>query len=210
MEMGTVIPAVPMLPPTEVEPSAFAERIASREALGRLLEEFRPYLLMIARDELPASLERKLAPSDLVQETLVKGYEQAGTFRGQTPEEFARWLRQILLNHLSNTQKAFGRQMRDLAREQRAGSALVHPRAQTPSHFVLQRELQHRLELALGKLSTIHREVLLLRHRDDLSFVEIGNRLQRSDEAARKLWVRAVRQLQRELGIDDSAESPFV
>jgi RNA polymerase sigma-70 factor (ECF subfamily) len=51
----------------------------------------------------------------------------------------------------------------------------------------------------LGRLSADHQTVLRLRYWDDLSFPQIGERLSRSEDAVRKLWLRALRQLQAEL-----------
>jgi DNA-directed RNA polymerase specialized sigma24 family protein len=40
-----------------------------------------------------------------------------------------------------------------------------------------------------------------LRHEEQLSFEEIGQRMHRTANAARMLWLRAVEQLQNELGL---------
>ncbi len=58
-----------------------------------------------------------------------------------------------------------------------------------------ERELQ--LAAALEKLSAEHREVLIARHFEDRSFTEIARQLQRSEPAARMLWIRALRALRR-------------
>jgi RNA polymerase sigma-70 factor (ECF subfamily) len=58
-----------------------------------------------------------------------------------------------------------------------------------------QAEALHRV---LGRLPAEYRVVLLLRHQDELTFEEVGRRMERSAEAARKLWARAVERLQRE------------
>jgi len=44
----------------------------------------------------------------------------------------------------------------------------------------------------LDALSPVHREVLHLRYWEQCTFIEIGIRMNRSPEAARKLWYRAV------------------
>ena len=48
-----------------------AARAGSREALGKLLEAARQYLLSIARQEFDPDLRAKNSPSDVVQETFV-------------------------------------------------------------------------------------------------------------------------------------------
>jgi RNA polymerase sigma-70 factor (ECF subfamily) len=47
-------------------------RKGSREALGRLLETCRPYLLLVANNELDRDLQAKAGASDLVQETFIE------------------------------------------------------------------------------------------------------------------------------------------
>ena len=176
----------------------------SNGELGRLLEEYRPYLLAIANHEFPQALGGKIAPSDLVQETIIRGYEEFAAFRGVTSEEFGRWLRRILLNHLANVSKSYGREKRQVGREQSADSGLANPRQLSPSGEAISREERELLDVAIERLPEQYRQVILLRHRQDLGFTEIGSRLGRSEEAARKLWARAVRQLQKELGIEGS------
>jgi len=43
-----------------------------------------------------AALREKAAPSDMVQETLLKAHRSFDPFRGRTEPELATWLRQIL------------------------------------------------------------------------------------------------------------------
>jgi DNA-directed RNA polymerase specialized sigma24 family protein len=42
---------------------------------------------------------------------------------------------------------------------------------------------------------------LALRHEEQLSFEEIGQRMQRTANAARMLWLRAVERLQKEMEV---------
>ena len=51
----------------------------------------------------------------------------------------------------------------------------------------------------MSQLPEDYREAILLRHRENLSFVEIGSRMLKSEDAARKTWTRAINQLQQEL-----------
>ncbi len=52
-----------------------------------------------------------------------------------------------------------------------------------------------RLQRALQSLSPDHETVIRMRNWDRLSFAEIGQHLGRSEEAAKKLWARALTQL---------------
>jgi RNA polymerase sigma-70 factor (ECF subfamily) len=55
------------------------------------------------------------------------------------------------------------------------------------------------LHAAMSRLSEDYREVLHLRNWQQLPFMDIGEKMGRSAEAARKLWSRALVQLQQEL-----------
>lgn len=79
---------------------------------GQDLEHYRAYLHLLARMQLNPRLASKIAPSDIVQQTLLKAHEKRAQFRGGTEQEFAGWLRRILANTLAETLRHFGRQQR--------------------------------------------------------------------------------------------------
>ena len=193
------IGAEEQLPPHSFndEHSGVIDPASSQHERGQLLNEFRPYLLAIAAAELPDVLRGKLGASDIVQDTILKGFENFPQFRGSTREELSGWLRTILLHLIANAQKAYVSQKRDMALEVLADSGLAHPQQDSPSKVVVAREEQIILEQAMSLLSEESREAISLRHRDNLSFTEIGMRLGKSEDAARKTWARAVEQLKR-------------
>jgi len=55
------------------------------------------------------------------------------------------------------------------------------------------------LQQALGRLPDDYRRVILLRYQEDRSFEEIGRLMQRSPNAARLLWLRAIERVKHEL-----------
>ena len=171
-------------------------------AWERLLEMNRPYLMSIAEAEFPRSLAPKLGPSDLVQMTLAKGHIRAAEFRGSSREELARWLRQILLNQLTDISREHARESRGIPLDAADVRDLPERGRLTPCGETLSREERELLDAALLRLPDLYRRVILWRHSEDLSFDEIGRRIGRSDEAARKLWTRGLQKLQGELGID--------
>ena len=97
---------------------------------GELLQSFRSYLLAIANADLPAELAGKVAASDLVQETLIRGLDGLAGFRGTTSAELARWLRQILQNQIATARRVHRRAKRN-ANPQEA--RLMSRRSSTPS-----------------------------------------------------------------------------
>jgi len=185
-----------------------AARAGSREALGKLLEAARRYLVTIARQELDPDLRAKNSPSDLVQETFVEAQRALGQFQGDTEAELLAWLRQLLLHRVGKLRRTYrDTQKRQLAREVALGgdstsegpAGRLAANVPSPSGQAMEREQDHALQAALGRLSDDYRRVITLRHQEELSFEEIGRLLQRSPDAARKLWARAVERLQEEL-----------
>src|SRR5215831_5082709 len=79
-----------------------AARAGSREALGRLLESCRGYLLIVANGELDADLQAKEGASDRVQGTFLEAQRDFGQFQGTNEAELLAWLRRLLLNNIAN------------------------------------------------------------------------------------------------------------
>jgi RNA polymerase sigma-70 factor (ECF subfamily) len=172
------------------------------------LEACRRYLLRIAQHELDPKLQAKGGASDLVQETFLEAQRDFPRFHGNTEAELLAWLRQLLRFRLSKFQRQYrgtkkrqvGREVAleasNLAREQDGG-----PRAGvlTPSDEAIEREEDEALQRALFRLPEDYRRVILLRHHEGRSLEEIGQLMQRSAEAVRKLWARAVERLHEEI-----------
>ena len=180
----------------------------SLDALGRLLEEFRPYLLQIANAELDAPLQAKEAPSDLVQLSFLEAAQGFERFVGQGSGDFRIWLRQILCNNINDLRDRYQTQKRRVDRELRqselssghAGRNIENADS-SPSARVMNQELLRDLEEALVKLSAEQRELIRLRHKEGKSFVEIARLLGVGEDAVQKRWARAVEELRELLDV---------
>ena len=80
----------------------------------RSLEDFRSYLLLLARMQLDPGPRNRIDPSDIVQETLLTAHEKMDQFRGRTSAEMAVWLRKILVSKLAEAARGFAAGKRDL------------------------------------------------------------------------------------------------
>jgi RNA polymerase sigma-70 factor (ECF subfamily) len=174
----------------------------------------RDYLLLAANQKLDADLQGKLSPSDIVQETFLEAQRDFTQFRGQGKDEWLGWLGQILAHNLANATRQFrATAMRDVRREVPLHGSDSNPATApplivdtpSPSNKVIAREQQQALQQALTQLPDHYQEVLRLRYDQDLGFAEIGQALNCSSEAARKLWARAIHQLEQNL---DAADAP--
>ena len=181
-----------------------AARDGSRDALGQALESCRRYLLWVARHELTDDLQAKGGASDLVQETFLEAQRAFDHFRGDSEGEQRTWLRRLLHHRAAKLGRRYRTtQKRRLARETplAAAGGDAGPRAEqsSPSTQLVAHEQAQRLRQALERLPDDYRWVITLRYLEQCSFEEIGRRLQRSANAARLLWLRAVERVRHEL-----------
>jgi RNA polymerase sigma-70 factor (ECF subfamily) len=184
-------------------------RGGSGEALGRLLEGCRGYLLFLANRAAETDLQAKAGASDLVQQTLLEGMRDFPQFRGTSAQEFRLWLRRLLVTNLANFRRSYrGTAKRaaslELPLNPLAGSSDtpgVEPAADdsSPSEQAIRAERAAALWRAVDQLPPDYREVVRLRKVEQLGFEEIGARLGRTANAARLLFLRAVDRLAAEL-----------
>jgi RNA polymerase sigma-70 factor (ECF subfamily) len=186
-------------------------RAGSPAAVGRLLDQCRGYLTVIVQQEIGDQIRAKVAPSDVVQESLVEAYRNFGQFDGANEKELLRWLRRTVLNNLIDAAKKYrGTARRNVDRERSLTRNAnddepipeLFANSSLPLEKVIRIEEQQRLLTAIGQLPERQRQAVILRNLESKSFQEIGSALQISSDAARKLWERAIDRLSKELGSD--------
>jgi RNA polymerase sigma-70 factor (ECF subfamily) len=193
--------------PEEVDVALLlAAQAGSNSSLGQLLQSYQSYLNLLADEELGSAIKVKASASDLVQESFLEAKRDFGQFTGKSPEEFQAWLRRLLLNNVANVIRSYrGTDKRDVSRETPASHGDLNVtqslvcEGKSASSIVMKNELLDALQTAIQKLPGHYQDVIQWRNYDRASFEDIGLRLERSAEAARKLWVRAVELLQHEL-----------
>jgi RNA polymerase sigma-70 factor, ECF subfamily len=182
-------------------------RGGSREALGRALDACRRYLLGVAEGQLAPDLKSKGGASDIVQETFLEAQRDFGRFEGSSAEELRAWLRQLLLHNVGTfTRRYRGTGKREIAREIALGADGSRPGIEqglagstlSPSGVAIEHERALALRKALERLPEEYRRVVVLRFEEGRSFEEIGRLTDRSPDAARKVWSRAMERLRQE------------
>jgi RNA polymerase sigma-70 factor (ECF subfamily) len=180
-------------------------------ALGQRLEAHRAYLTILARMQIGRRLQGKAEAADVVQETFLHAVRDFAQFRGTSDQELAAWLRQILAARLADLFRRFcGTQGRDVRLEQSLqveidqssqgfDRGLVAPLT-SPSQQAARHEQVTWLAQALEGLPADYREVLVLRHLEECEFPEVARRMDRSVEAVKKLWARALARLRQSVG----------
>ncbi len=193
---------------TELERLLAAARSGSLEARGRLLQAFRPYLLLLAGQELPADLQSKAGASDLVQETFAEAHRDFSGFAGRTGAELLAWLQRILTRNATDLAKRYRhtdkRQLdRELPLDDSSVSGNLRERlasdSTSPSGKALRREQAEAMQQAFQQLSEDQQQIILLHHQENRPFDEIARLLGRTEAAVRKLWARAIQRWRKEV-----------
>jgi RNA polymerase sigma-70 factor (ECF subfamily) len=180
-------------------------REGQADALGTLLGAYRNYLRLMARACLDRDLRGKADPSDVAQDTLLKAHEHFQDFRGTTEQEWIAWVRKILTRNLADLHRRFTQAARQIDHERsleavldRSSLALrnlVGAPGPSPSDHAHRREVSVVLADALAQLEPEDREVIVLRHLEELEWEQIGDRTGRSAGAARMMWTRALKRV---------------
>jgi RNA polymerase sigma-70 factor (ECF subfamily) len=165
------------------------------------LERFRAYLRLLAQLQFPRTLQGKLDPSDLVQQTLLQAQQALGQFRGSSAVEQTAWLRRIFANTLANAVRDLRTAGRDVALERSLNESSARLEAwlaseQTPPVEVASRnETFLRLADRLAELPEVQREVLLLRYCEGWSVGAIADHLGRTRPSVASLLRRGLAEL---------------
>jgi RNA polymerase sigma-70 factor (ECF subfamily) len=177
---------------------------------GEHIERFRGYLLLLARSHIDPRRHSKLEASDLVQQTLLTGFEKRGQFRGNSEAELAQWLKQILVNRLADAMRAECREKRSIARERSLEAAIgdSFSRAEgwlaadqtSPSQHAVNAEQFLRVATCLAKLPDEQRQAVTLHHVQGWTLAELAADLNRSESAIAGLLHRGLKNLRQLLG----------
>ncbi len=198
-------------------------RNGTPERLGPLLDSYRNYLRLLATTQIDDKLRARLSPSDLVQETMLGAYRDFAQFRGCSERELLAWLRQILINRLHVfVQRHVLSAKRDVRRDfslddmevalarssaNLQAACVLADNAPSPSTDVIRRENAVVLADQLADMTPLYREVIVLRNLQGLSFDQVARRLDRSSGATRMLWLRAIKQLRKQMGSEHEDET---
>ena len=173
------------------------------DALGELLELYRPYLIAVATARLDKRIRPKVAPSDVVQDTMVRAHYAFSDFSGTSDDDLKAWLRTILCNHLIDCQRAYKHTRKrsiDMERPLDDDSSHHEPTQETTRYDVVVNQDQHlRLQRCREALPAQERDVVRWYHEENLTFAQIGDRLQCSAKTARSIWYRALSHLAQKL-----------
>jgi RNA polymerase sigma-70 factor (ECF subfamily) len=183
-------------------------RSRPEEAVAELFDRYREKLLRMITLRLDRRILGKVEADDILQDVFVEAARRIQHYLDQPSVPLFVWLRQITHQILIDTHRRYlGAKMRDVNQEvtlYRMGSggtssaflvAKLADSLTTPSQFAVREETLSELRTALEKLEEIDREVLVLRHLEELSNNEVAQILGIHKYAASKRYLRALERL---------------
>ena len=187
------------------DPSTRDEARIIASILGGDTEQYhdliRPYERSIYKMAL-SFMKNESDAEDVVQEAFLKAFRKLADFRGQA--KFSTWLISITLNEArSRLRRHAVVRMESLEDTPDEGGpiapALLRDWREVPSEALERKEIRQMLEQAIGHLSPIYREVLLLRDVEEFSIDETASALAITSGTVKVRLHRARMMMQKEL-----------
>jgi RNA polymerase sigma-70 factor, ECF subfamily len=200
---------------TDLSDLAMLRRAQSGDprALEQVLTRYRGRLKRMVKLRLDPRVQGRVDPSDVVQEAYLEVSLKLGDYLIEPKIPFFLWLRLMTGQKLAlEHRKHLGVQARNAAREvslhhgaypeasSAALAARLLGRISTPSKAAMRADLRVRIQEALNRMEALDREVLALRHFEQLSNAETALVLGIKETAACNRYVRALERLRMILG----------
>lgn len=176
--------------------------VGDMATLAQLFEETRPRLLVMLRRRIDPGMNSRIDADDLLHDTFIEARRRWPRFRDHPEMTGYAWLFRIAKDCLIEAWRRHHRACRSPDREipwpeqssVQLGFGLIQAQS-SPSAAVRHDELREQMKQTLQLLKTADRDVLWMRHYDELSFAEIGTVLDVTENAATVRYVRALRRL---------------
>jgi RNA polymerase sigma-70 factor (ECF subfamily) len=206
---------------TKTQELLLGARQGDDSAVNRLLDRHRQALRRMVQLRLDQKIQGRIDVSDIVQDVLVEANRRLPQYLENPVMSFHLWVRQIAKDRIIDAHRRHRvSAKRSVDREQslavpaasdRSTYDLVgqlHDPELTPAAAATRQEMAQLVERALGRLSEQDCEIIVMRHYEQLSNMEVAEALGLTEPAASMRYLRAVRRL-RELLLSShhSAES---
>jgi RNA polymerase sigma-70 factor, ECF subfamily len=180
---------------------------SGQDTWGELLERHRQRLERMVALRMDKRLAMRLDPADVVQETLAEAVVKLPAYMRDEPLPFYPWLRQLALDLLTELHRRHvSARMRTVTLEERwcpefSNDSVVQladrllGRTSSPSTRLIRKEECERVRAALGRLASPDREVLVMRHLEQLPLADIAAVLGVTEGTTGKRHLRALERL---------------
>jgi len=175
--------------------------VADFALLGQVFEDHRPRLLAMLRRRIDPRLAVRIDPEEILHDAYLDACRKWPQRRASHLSDYA-WLYRVVRDRLIECWRRETRGRRDLHRDlpwPEESSVLMGLHLvgsiTSPSEAVAQGELKERMHQAMSLLKETDRDVLWMRQYEQLTFGDIGELLEITEDAATLRYVRAVKRL---------------
>ena len=183
-------------------------KAGDQQALAALFARYRDRLRKMVRLRLDRRVSGRIDASDVLQDAYLDVARRFHEYAAAPAVPFYVWLRALAGQRLVDLHRRhLGAQMRDAGQEvslcrgalPAASSASLAQQLlaglTSPTQAAIRAEMQMRLQETLNSMDPIDREVVVLRHFEELTNVEAAEVLGIETSAASKRYIRAIRRL---------------
>lgn len=182
------------------------------EAANGLLERHRDVLRRMVEARLDERIKRRVDASDIVQDVLVDANRRLAEYLENPRMAFLPWLRHIAQDRMIDAHRRHrGSAKRSVDREQAITSSMpdrstmdlaaqLRDSELTPATAATMQEMQKRFLSAMEELNDQDREIILMRHFEQLTNQETAESLGLTSPAASMRYMRAIQRLRKILG----------
>ena len=178
-------------------------REGDERAFRELYDRYAPLLVGRIRGLLPNCLNRKVSVSDVLQESALVAFRRGCDLECEDECALRSWLLSIAENKVREAiRHHLHVEKRSVDREVTQGGATpprVDTSAATPSSVVMRREIRDLALDALERLAPDQARVLRYSLQEHLTVKQMSERLERSENAVKKLHGRAIVSFRKEL-----------
>ena len=183
-------------------------RNGREEAYVELFDLYSQQLLKIIRFRLSRRLATRVDPEDVLQEVFLAGQKRIDNLVASPTESFLIWVRMILRQtivdliryHLGAQRRSANREVSNARKiytsdESFSMASRLMANTASPSAVFSKKEMISRVEQCLERLSPNDREIIALRHYEELGNKEVAEVLGIAEKAASIRYVRALAKL---------------
>jgi RNA polymerase sigma-70 factor (ECF subfamily) len=173
-------------------------------------------VLRIVRARLGVKLRGRQESMDIAQDAMIRVIQGMEKFEPRSEGALIQWVSKLVENQIRDAADYHGAQKRRISQEVPIGAGAEEPyrlsriadlSQKTPSQILALKEQLEQLERTLDRLGE-RKEVILLRNYAGMSFKEIGEELNISEDAARMQFIRAMDKLTDLLADEDEGTQP--
>ena len=197
-------------PPDESGETLNRLRADGQQALAEMFVLFQPRLLRMVQLRMDRRVAGRVDAADVVQEAYLDASRRLQEYLNNPTMPLLLWLRFLTAQRLLATHRThLGAKKRDARMEQPTHQAEVNSeslsiqfygRLTSPSKAAMREESRTRVRAVIAQMEPIDREMLSLRHFEELTNSEAALELEISPAAASRRYIRALERLRSAVG----------